>query len=150
MAVLAAGVRVRGVAVDHIAGARFERSGVVRVERAAGGLADCLILRERSSVAGSGGLARPAWNAERWSVGDAGTLELAHLRFGPDRPVALAAFARWRWRRGWAEARSVAPHACGPDRYWCLVRLGAGAVEVRWRVLGPAARQTVVTLYTTA
>lgn len=144
--VLLACTRVRGVGVDHLAGARFERSGAVTAQRAAGG--DGLILRERASVVGPDGVARAAWNRERWSVGRGGELTLEHLRFGEERPVRLADFVRWRWRRGWAVARGRGPHVCGADRYWCLVLVGDGAVGVRWRVLGPGARQSVVTWYT--
>lgn len=70
-------------------------------------------------------------------------IELAHLRFGDDRPVMLGTLIEiepGRWRFG-------EPHRCGDDIYDTAVRVHADGATLRWRITGPKKNQRVVTRY---
>jgi len=70
-------------------------------------------------------------------------IELAHLRFGDDRPVVLGTMIETRPGR-WTFAE---PHFCGDDVYQVSARLHADGVTLRWRIIGPKKDQRVVTRY---
>ncbi|HET7024609.1 MAG TPA: DUF6314 family protein [Gemmatimonadales bacterium] len=82
-------------------------------------------------------------SAYAWRRSDAGVLSIAHLRLGPDHPVALVDLTEspdgcWR---------SAAPHHCADDRYSAEVRLEGRAVVVQWTVTGPTTDYTLRARY---
>ncbi len=106
-------------------------TGGVEVSRPA---PDVLRWAARGRWDGSGRTALAFRSAYEWRRREA-RLHLAHLRLGPDHPVPLVELVPS------AEAgvlASVRPHRCGRDRYAARLIAGAGAVELHWRIIGPA------------
>ena len=81
-------------------------------------------------------------NDYRWTRTPAG-LHLAHLRFGPDRPVELFDLVR----SGRSAMRSAAPHACRADGYAAELTWDADAVRLVWTVTGPAKAERIAYAY---
>lgn len=96
-----------------------------------------------------------ASNTLRWSLfPDHSHLDLAHLRFGPSRPVHLVSFDLANPRTlddGAVVYRSGLPHRCRDDLYSATLTLEAnGDLVLRWRIAGPGKNQTIVTRYAAA
>lgn len=97
-----------------------------------------LVFAERGRFHPDGGAALAFRNVFRWRR-EGGRIHLAHLRHGPDRPVALFTLAP-RDALTWA---SESDHRCGDDRYRAQMGLEEGGIRVRWRILGPSKDETL-------
>ena len=69
-------------------------------------------------------------------------LQLAHLRHGRSHPVALVTLQPLGGR-----LLGIAPHRCGADRYTLEMEFINGALQMRWRICGPAKDQVLRVVY---
>jgi hypothetical protein len=81
-------------------------------------------------------------NCYRWTAKDA-TLQLEHLRFGPERPVLL--FDIWETDQGnWQQLQ---PHVCGRDTYSAEMVIANHRISLTWFVNGPQKAETIAYEY---
>jgi hypothetical protein len=119
-------------------------SGTVRVESPP--LADAVVFHEsgRWQPAGREAAADLAFrNVYRWSLVDARTVRLEHLRFGPARPVflldlSLAADGVWH---------APQPHLCADDTYALRLTVVPDGAHAAWAVRGPRKDETLAYAY---
>jgi hypothetical protein len=79
-------------------------------------------------------------NVYLWSFqGENLNFDLAHLRYGRDRPVHLVDFiaiAEDAWQ-------SVSPHVCGADLYNARMNYSGSELKLSWSIRGPTKSQQV-------
>jgi len=78
-------------------------------------------------------------NVYLWSFRECLRFRLAHLRYGPVRPVHLvdfAAISRDTWR-------CVSPYLCGDDSYAAQMNYSNNKLTLSWRISGPTKRMLV-------
>ena len=113
--------------------------GTAAVDRPADGV---LAWAERGTFSPATGRPLPFTNAYRWTLAH-GRLHLAHLRFGPDRPVELVELVP----AGPRTLVSAAPHACVDDRYAVRLTWAGATVRLVWTVTGPTKAERIAYTY---
>lgn len=135
---LATVVKLRFEATSQSAGGwNGAGAGTVTLERPDD---ETLLFQERGTWQPEGGADLAFSNVFRWTiVRERGSLRLAHLRFGPERPVEL--FELWPTAKGAWE--SVAPHVCREDLYSALLTGAAEVLLLEWNVIGPTKSEQI-------
>lgn len=84
------------------------------------------------------------FNIYRWKrFSEDEILELSHLRNGKDNPVHLLNFKK----AGEKEWHSQQPHLCHEDIYSAIISVKKDSISLKWKIDGPAKKQTVVCFY---
>ncbi len=118
--------------------------GTVIAERTA---ATILTFQETGTWTPAVGRPTTFHNVYRWTrSADDARLNLAHLRFGPDRPVDLFDLVP----AGSATLTSAVPHACRDDRYAAELTWDQHAVRLTWTITGPVKAERVAYVYRSA
>ncbi len=72
-------------------------------------------------------------NTYRWTLLPSKSLHLEHLRFGPDKPVALFDMIP----TGKSQWQSLTPHHCRQDCYHATLELQKLGFTLTWHIIGP-------------
>ncbi|APW38048.1 hypothetical protein RD110_13300 [Rhodoferax koreense] len=117
-------------------------SGNVEIESP---LPDIVLFHESGQWQAEGQPGRVAFrNVYRWSVVDALTVRLEHLRLGRDQPVFLldlAAGSDGIWQ-------AAVPHLCVDDRYALRLTAEPAGLRAVWTIHGPKKQETLDYAYT--
>ena len=106
--------------------------------------ADVLVFLERGTWTPAVGRPTTFHNLYRWTrTGGDARLHLAHLRFGPDRPVELFDLVP----AGPARLTSADPHARREDRYAAELTWDADTIHMTWTVAGTAKAERIAYVY---
>lgn len=97
-----------------------------------------IIWSERGTWVPPNGTSIPFTNSYYWLKVEDGSLEVGHLRLGPEHPVKLVDLAPTDHQNEW---KSVSPHLCGEDLYAAEVKLLAGKLLLYWDIQGPSKKQ---------
>lgn len=109
---------------------REERAGVLRFE-------------ESGEARASGEAAMLFRNLQRWLTLGPHSFRIEHLRAGPALPTFLLDLAL----QNSGEWRFNFPHRCGEDLYTAALAIDAGAIRLRWQVIGPKKNHTIDLTY---
>ncbi|MEL6191639.1 MAG: DUF6314 family protein [Bacteroidota bacterium] len=97
-----------------------------------------IIWAERGTWVPPNGTSIPFTNSYYWLKLDENSLEIGHLRLGPEHPVKLVEIVSTEAPNKW---KSVSPHLCGEDLYVAEVTLLAGKLLLYWDIKGPSKKQ---------
>ncbi|MEM8898996.1 MAG: DUF6314 family protein [Bacteroidota bacterium] len=97
-----------------------------------------IIWEEKGTWVPPNGTSIPFTNTYYWYKLGEGSLEIGHLRLGPEHPVKLVELVSTEDPNEW---KSVSPHLCGEDLYAAEVKLFAEKLLLFWDILGPSKNQ---------
>ena len=97
-----------------------------------------IIWAEKGKWVPPNGTSIPFTNSYYWLKLEDASLEVGHLRLGPENPVKLVELVPTEDPNEWI---SVSPHLCGEDLYAAEVKLLAEKLLLYWDIQGPNKKQ---------